>query len=199
MADFGMDTDFLGEENLSMAVDSDPKQSAEASRGGRGRGGKGRGRGPKAKAQAKAGGGGKRQPVTMCICPGCIFPKYAGSRFCAEGDHKKGWDNMLYQRRTRKDLSEEDRTAFDEAMKSDDVAGKAVLDFSRDNPPELKRKALVDFAQFRRIVGHRLSAKDEAGDVPMTERAFYRHCDNVLGLEPEEAKEQLGCTQGLCS
>ena len=48
---------------------------------------KGRGRG-NAKAKPKAAvAGKKREPVTSCICPGCPFPKYPGSRFCATNDH----------------------------------------------------------------------------------------------------------------
>ena len=145
----------------------------------------------KGKAKAKAGAGGlvKRSPGSSCICPGCPFPKYAGSRFCATADHKKGWDNMLYQRKNRKDITDEDRKNFDESMKDDGVAGKAVLEFSRDNPPEMKRKGLVDFARFERVKGHRLSSKTSAGNVPMTEKAFYKHCENVLCLSEEEASE----------
>ena len=61
-----------------------PKAKAKAASRG-----KGRGRG-KANAKSKAGGAGKkREPVTSCICPGCPFPKYPGSRFCATNDHKK--------------------------------------------------------------------------------------------------------------
>lgn len=120
---------------------------------------------PTAKARPKAGAKGKakskskakekdlktemkkKTPVTTCICPGCPWPKYAGSRFCSEGDHKKAWDNMVYQRRSRKDISDSDKKNFDDYMKDDGVAGKAVLEFSRDNPPEMKRKGLVDFTR----------------------------------------------------
>ena len=78
---------------------------------GRGRGGRGEGRQAKGK-EAKSG------PQSLCICPGCVFVKYQGSRFCAEGEHKKAWDNILYQRRSRKDISEAQKQAFDLEMAS---------------------------------------------------------------------------------
>ena len=96
---------------------------------------------------------------------------------------------MVYQRRTRKSLTEQERAAFDEAMKDDGAAGRAVEAFARDNPPEMKKKGLVDFAQFLRIVGQRVGKRDTSGDVPMTERAFHKHCDNVWGLSESEAAE----------
>ena len=37
---------------------------------------------------------------------------------------------MLYQRRTRKDISEEEKETFDASMKDDGLAGKEVLRFS---------------------------------------------------------------------
>ena len=69
------------------------------------------------------------------------------------------------------------------------AAGRAVEAFARDNPPEMKKKGLVDFAQFLRIVGQRVGKRDTSGDVPMTERAFYKHCENVWGLSESEAAE----------
>lgn len=159
---------------------------------------------PKAKAKSKAkaktkskaekstktkGAGGKKEPVTSCICPNCPFPKYPGSRFCAANDHKRAWDNMVYQRRSRKNITEEEKKAFDDAMKDDSYAGKAVDTFARDNPPEMRKKGLVDFTQFLRITGERVGRKDSRGEVPMTERAFYKHCENILGLDDEESKE----------
>ena len=74
-------------------------------------------------------------------------------------------------------------------MKDDMAAGRAVEAFARDNPPEMKKKGLVDFAQFLRIVGQRVGKRDTSGDVPMTERAFYKHCENVWGLSESEAAE----------
>lgn len=159
---------------------------------------------PKAKAKSKAkaktkskaekstktkGAGGKKEPVTSCICPNCPFPKYPGSRFCAANDHKRAWDNMVYQRRSRKNITEEEKKAFDDAMKDDSYAGKAVDTFARDNPPEMRKKGLVDFTQFLRITGERVGRKDSRGEVPMTERAFYKHCENILGLDEAESKE----------
>ena len=143
----------------------------------------------KAKAKATAKSQGKREPVTRCICPNCPFPKYQGSRFCSLGDHKKAWDNMVYQRRTRKNITEEERKAFDEAMKDDGFAGKSVERFALDSPPEMKKKGLVDFTQFIRVIGQRVAQRDAAGDVPMTEKAFYKHCENVLGLSDQEAAD----------
>ena len=139
------------------------------------------------------GGRGRNMPATLCICPGCVFKKYPGSRFCAEADHKKGYDNLLYQRKSRKDLSQEDRDSFDSMMKSDDFAGKTVKDFCKDNPPEMRRKSLVDFSQFTRSKGMRVSSTQQSGSTPMTERAFYRYSEGTLGLSPEESKELLGC------
>lgn len=152
---------------------------------------------PKAKAKSKAkaktkskaekstktkGAGGKKEPVTSCICPNCPFPKYPGSRFCAANDHKRAWDNMVYQRRSRKNITEEEKKAFDDAMKDDSYAGKAVDTFARDNPPEMRKKGLVDFTQFLRITGERVGRKDSRGEVPMTERAFYKHCEKHFGF-----------------
>ena len=144
----------------------------------------------KAKAKAGAGGaGGRRMPVTSCICPRCTFPKYPGSRFCSLGHHKKAWDNMVYQRRSRKEISEEQKKAFDEAMADDGHAGREVEAFALDNPPEMRKKGLVDFTRFERIVGLRVSRDDQDGTRPMTERAFLKYCENTLGLEDEEAAE----------
>ena len=96
---------------------------------------------------------------------------------------------MQYQRRSRKDLTEEQKQAYDEAMKDEGVCGREVLAFHKDNPPEMKKKGLVDFARFERIRGTRTSAKDSLGDIPMTERAFYKYCENKLGLTEEEMTE----------
>ena len=131
-------------------------------------------------------------PVTLCICPGCVFKKNPGSRCCAEADHKRGYDNLLYQRKARRDLSQEDRDNFDNAMRSDEFAGKTVKEFCQDNPPELRRKSLVDFSQFSRSKGMRVSAGQQSGSTPMTERAFYRYTENILGLSAEESKELFG-------
>ena len=51
--------------------------------------------------------------------------------------HKKGYDNMIYQRKSRKDITQEQKDPFDATMKNDGEAGKAVLELSRDIPPEL--------------------------------------------------------------
>ena len=51
----------------------------------------------------------------------------------------RGTIRKLGTRRSRKDISEEDKRHFDGSMKDDGFAGKAVLDFSRDNPPEMKK------------------------------------------------------------
>eukprot|EP00435_Cladocopium_sp_Y103_P072148 s111_g39.t1 len=110
------------------AFGDDNATSALAPVRGKAKPGAGRGRAKakaKVKAKAKSAGrcesaaSGRRQPVTSCVCPGCPFPKYQGSRFCSEADHKKAWDNMVYQRRSRKDISEEDKQNFDESMKDD--------------------------------------------------------------------------------
>ena len=147
---------------------------------------------PKAKGKAKSkkqDGQGKKQPATSCICPGCMYPKYPGSRFCSLGSHKKAWDNLVYQRRSRKDVSEAQKQAFDQAMSDDAYAGKEVAQFLLDNPPEMRRKGLVDFARYERVVGLRVSKDDQDGSVPMTERAFLKYCDNTLGLDDQEALE----------
>ena len=184
----GADDLFEEPEALPVEVDGDPAAQVPCKGKGKGKGrGRGRGRAAKAKAAPKEG---KSGPQAICICPNCPFPKYPGSKFCAEGDHKKAFDNMTYQHRTRKDVTEEQRAAFDEAMRSDTQAGEAVAEFARDNPPEMKRKGLVDFAKFERLRGVRASTKDAAGDVPMTERACRKYCENVLGLTEEEATEQ---------
>ena len=116
------------------------------------------------------------------------FPNTKGVAFVLL-DHKKAWDNMVYQRRTRKNITEGERKAFDEAMKDDGFAGKSVERFALDNPPEMKKKGLVDFTQFIRVIGQRVAQRDAAGDVPMTEKAFYKHCENVLGLSDQEAAD----------
>ena len=153
--------------------------------------GKGQKRGKQAKdkdsnkdkdAGERGGRGKKNQPLTMCICPGCEWPKYPGSRFCSQNDHKRGFDNLMYQRRSRKDLTEQQKAEFDAQMKSDEFAGRTVLEFVKDCPPELRKKTLFDFARFERSKGVRVSAHEQSGDVPMTERAFYKHCDNAPGL-----------------
>ena len=166
-------------------VEGSGQAAAEAAKPQRGRG-RGRGGRGKAKAAPKVANAGKRQPMSTCIVPGCVCPKYPGSKFCSVQDHKRSYDNLIYQRRTRKDLSAEQKAAFDEAMKDEGTCGREVLAFHQDNPPELKRKGLVDFCRFERIHGHRNSTKESHGDVPMTERAFYKHCELTLGLTDEE-------------
>ena len=154
---------------------------------GRGRGGRGgRGRG------GKRGNleGGKKQPVTTCVVPGCTCPKYPGSRFCSLQGHKNSWDAMIYQRRSRKDLTKEQKEAFDETMKDDSQAGRAVQQFSLDNPPQLRKKQLIDFARFVRIRGERVATVGEKGTRPMTERAWYKYAENIEGLTEKEAQEQ---------
>ena len=125
--------------------DAAAQGNVETSRGrcrGRGRGGRG-GRGRDASAAPKAKGGKKIQPVTTCIVPGCQCPKYPGSRFCSVNPHTKVFNNVMYQRRTRKDLSNEDKEAFDRSMKDNGLAGKTVGQFALDNPLELCKKGLV--------------------------------------------------------
>ena len=56
----------------------------------------------------------------------------------------------------------------------------------------------MDFAKFERQRGIRVSGKESLGDVPMTLRAFKKHCQNVLGLEDQEATECLVCIWRLC-
>ncbi|CAE7394875.1 unnamed protein product [Symbiodinium sp. CCMP2592] len=130
-----------------------------------------------------------RGPLSLCICPNCPFVKYQGARFCAEGDHKRAYDNIMYQRRSRKDISQEEQEAFDEEMRNDQRAGEFVESFALDNPPEMRRKSLIDFAQFVRTRGIRASTKDSRKNIAMTKRAFMKHCENVLGLDEEESKE----------
>ena len=87
----------------------------------------------------------------VAAAAGCPFVKYPGSHFCKEDDHKRSYDNMLYQRRSRKDVTGEQRAAFDEEMKFDATAGRHVAEFLQDNLPEQKRKSLVEFAKVERI------------------------------------------------
>ncbi|CAE7279224.1 unnamed protein product [Symbiodinium natans] len=86
--------------------------------------------------------------------------------------------------RTRKDLTETQKAALDEVMKDEAEVGKEVLISYRDSPPEMKRKSLIDFTRFERVFGRRNS-----GEVPMTECAFSKHCENTLGLTDEEMTE----------
>ena len=151
-----------------------------------------KGRGGKKKKDGASRAGGKapkKQPLTICIVPDCSCPKYPGSRFCSLKDHKKAFDNMCYQRRSRS-ISPEERDAFDTLMRDDGEAGKMVGAFAKDNPPEMKKKGLVDFASFVRIVGERLGTHSQAGCKPMSERAWYKHAENVEGYTEEEAQEQ---------
>ena len=188
-----------GKFQVGSGPEQEPDAQAEASAGDEkgkkkpGKGGKkGRGKGSKKAAEpknAKGAGPTKKQPASTCIVPGCLAPKYPGSRFCSLNDHKRSWDNMCYQRRSRRDITDSQRQSFDESMKQEDVAGREVLIFHRDNPPECRKKSLIDFARFERIRGVRNSLKDSDGDVPMTERQFYKHCENVLGLTEEEMTE----------
>ena len=150
----------------------------------------------KGKAKAKAvnkaeygKGPNKKAPLGTCICPNCTFPKYPGSRFCAVGEHKRAYDNLQYQARHRKDVTEAQRQAFQEDMANDEIAGREVEKFALDNPPELKRKALLDFSRFERARGVKTATADDDGDLPMTEAAFMKHCSNVLGLTDEEAED----------
>ena len=91
-----------------------PKGRGRKGRGGRGGSKKGKGRGKSAGADAVKTA--KKAPVSTCIVPGCCYPKYPGSRFCSLGEHKKSFDNMTYQRRTRKDISEAQKQKVDIAL-----------------------------------------------------------------------------------
>ena len=130
--------DFFEQPQEPESVEEAPEPHAN----GRGRGRNGRGRGGRqgGKGSGSRGKGpNKRATASTCICPNCTAPKYPGSRFCSLFHHKKNWDNMLYQRKTRS-ITKEQAEAFDERMRIDHEAGKEVAQFALDNPPELKKK-----------------------------------------------------------
>ena len=116
---------------------ADPEQEGEqeeptTGRRGPGRGrGRGRGRPSSAAGGSKGRGRGKKAPASTCICPNCTAPKYPGSKFCSLFHHKKAFDNMMYQRRTRA-LSQEAKEAFDKVMANQADAGRKVEEFALD-------------------------------------------------------------------
>lgn len=132
--------DFFEQPQEPESVEEAPEPHAN----GRGRGRNGRGRGGRQGGNDRGSGSrgkgpNKRATASTCICPNCTAPKYPGSRFCSLFHHKKAWDNMLYQRKTRS-ITKEQAEAFDERMRIDHEAGKEVAQFALDNPPELKKK-----------------------------------------------------------
>ncbi|CAK0870103.1 unnamed protein product, partial [Prorocentrum cordatum] len=58
-----------------------------------------------------------------------------------------------------------------------------------DNPPELKRKNLIDFAQFVRKRGEKAYKSKTEADVPMTHAAFLIWAVQVQGFSSEEADD----------
>ena len=181
--------DFFEQPQEPESVEEAPEPHAN----GRGRGRNGRGRGGRQGGNDRGSGSrgkgpNKRATASTCICPNCTAPKYPGSRFCSLFHHKKNWDNMLYQRKTRS-ITKEQAEAFDERMRIDHEAGKEVAQFALDNPPELKKKGLVDFQRFVRIRGQRVATCQQDGTKPYTYAAFIKYAENHEGLSEEEGKE----------
>ncbi|CAK0911056.1 unnamed protein product, partial [Prorocentrum cordatum] len=58
-----------------------------------------------------------------------------------------------------------------------------------DNPPELKRKNLIDFAQSVRVRGEKAYKSKTEADVPMTHAAFLIWAVQVQGFSSEEADD----------
>eukprot|EP00959_Pyramimonas_sp_CCMP1952_P375377 7862082-Pyramimonas_sp.AAC.1 len=64
-----------------------------------------------------------------------------------------------------------------------------AVGFLKDNPPELKRKNLIDFAQFVRVRGEKAYKSKTEADVPMTRAAFLIWAVQVQGFSSEEADD----------
>ena len=172
--------DFFEQPQEPESVEEAPEPHAN----GRGRGRNGRGRGGRQGGNDRGSGSrgkgpNKRATASTCICPNCTAPKYPGSRFCSLFHHKKAWDNMLYQRKTRS-ITKEQAEAFDERMRIDHEAGKEVARFALDNPPELKKKGLVDFQRFVRIRGQRVATCQQDGTKPYTYAAFIISMPRIM-------------------
>ncbi|CAK0845012.1 unnamed protein product [Prorocentrum cordatum] len=91
-----------------------------------------------------------------------------------------------YQRDHRKDITDEERKAFEVLWARDAGAGEYVV---KDNPPELKRKNLIDFAQFVRVRGEKAYKSRTEADAPMTHAAFLIWAVQVQGFSSEEADD----------
>ena len=160
------------------------------------RGGKGKGKSTAAgggSAEGK-GKGGRRGPSTgkgarpgklPCLC--CDEPRVANSRFCK--DHKRSCDAMSYQAETSSDP--EAKQIFQDIFADDAKCAGAVKKFSLDNPPtaKYKRKQLIDWVQYKRTFGVRVTRRDRSSDVPKTEREFKLWAVNQKGLTDQEAKD----------
>ena len=158
---------------------ADSRGAEEGTAGGKSKG-KGRGRG--------AGSGRKtttRVAKPPCLVESCQALRSANARFCV--DHKRNTEAMEYQ---ATNSSEPDALDLWKAMKENDAAcAKAVYEFSLDNPPDAKyrRKSLIDWAQYRRVYGSRVTKRDRCGDVPMWEGEFLHWAQETKRLPEAEA------------
>ena len=127
---------------------------------------------PKGAGKAARGaktGKGSRPGKLPCLC--CSQPRVSNTRFCKE--HKRSVDAMWYQAEAEveKDPDSEAKEILDEIMADDGRAAAAVTKFSKDNPPtaKYKRKALINWTEYRRSFGVKVTRRDRTSDVPMTD------------------------------
>ena len=171
------------------ALPTEVTEAQEDATKGRARGrGKGQGKRSSTKGSGRGRGGKKAASAGICVCPNCTAPKYPGSKFCSVFDHKCAFDNMVYQRRTRA-LTPQEKEGFDQRMSNDGEAGQEVEQFARDNPPECRKKQLIDFAQYVRVSGQRVGTHHQKGCKPFREKARHLHAKNVEGFSEKEAGE----------
>ena len=111
----------------------------------------------------------------------------SNSRFCK--DHKRSADAMSYQ--AEKSDDPEAKETFDQIFADDAAMAAAVNQFSKDNPPcaKYKRKQMIDWLQYKRSYGTRVTRRDRGTDVPKTEKEFKLWCVNVKGLTEQETKD----------
>ncbi|CAE7529917.1 unnamed protein product [Symbiodinium sp. KB8] len=113
--------------------------------------------------------------------------RVSNSRFCK--DHKRSADAMSYQ--AEKSDDPEAKETFDQIFADDAAMAAAVNQFSKDNPPcaKYKRKQMIDWLQYKRSYGTRVTRRDRGTDVPKTEKEFKLWCVNVKGLTEQETKD----------
>ena len=153
---------------------------------------KAKGKNARVKAAARASpkrggktGKGQRPGKLPCIC--CEEMRVSNSRFCK--DHKRSADAMSYQ--AEKSDDPEAKETFDQIFADDAAMAAAVNQFSKDNPPcaKYKRKQMIDWLQYKRSYGTRVTRRDRGTDVPKTEKEFKLWCVNVKGLTEQETKD----------
>ena len=171
-------------------ADAESGQAPLAHRGrGRGRG-KGRekapGRGGTGGTSGSGGRGGKRKRESDDPCLCCSEKRYNGNRFCAH--HQRLYGSLEYRSQNTGDA--EDHETFKKEMQDDARAQHRVSEWEQANPGDKKfaRKAIIDFATWRRSAGLRTTFTDRSRCKPYTQASFEIWATGKQGLSKAETE-----------